>query len=273
MWYGNALHHVGPVGVEPNEVIKMSSLFADTSRHQVHQPAIPQRRAALIAGLAYVILTVLALFAIRVLDGSTQPDNPAATVNDIVNSEALFRSGLPAFMVVLIADVVVAWALYVFFQRTSRELSLFAAWFRLLYVAIAAAALLNVPVIFKLMDGTGSATALEKGQRDVQVMLSLDAYNYGFFLALVFFGVHLLLLGFVMVKSDDAPSILGMLVALAGLGYVVINLARVVLPDYRDYENLLLLLLAVLAVPGEFGLVGWLLWRGGNKKVQDAPAL
>jgi hypothetical protein len=167
---------------------------------------------------------------------------------------------------VLIADVVVAWALYVFFQRTSRELSLFAAWFRLVYVAIAAAALLNILVVLKLVDGTGYATALETGQRDAQVMLSLDAYNYGFFLGLVFFGVHLLLLGFVMVKSDYAPGILGILVALAGLGYVMINLARVVLPNYRDYEDLLLLLLVILGLPGEFGLVGWLLWRGGKAR-------
>jgi hypothetical protein len=244
----------------------MSSLIADTSQHQAHQAAIPQRRAALIAGLAYVIIIVLSFFAISVLDGSTEPDNPAATASNIVNSEVLFRSGLAAFIIVLIADVVVAWALYVFFQRTSRELSLFAAWFRLLYVAIAAAALLNLLVILKLVDGTGYSTALEKGQRDAQVMLSLDAYNYGFFLGLVSFGVHLLLLGFVMVKSDYAPSILGILVALAGLGYVVINLARVVLPNYRDYEDLLLLLLAVLVAPGEFGLVGWLLWRGGKAR-------
>jgi Domain of unknown function (DUF4386) len=244
----------------------MSSLITDTSRHQAHQAAIPQRRAALIAGLAYVIITVLSLFAISVLDGPTEPDNSAATVENIVNSEVLFRSGLAAFIIVLIADVVVAWALYVFFQRTSRELSLFAAWFRLVYIAIAAAALLNLLVVLQLVDGTGYSTALEKGQRDAQVMLSLDAYNYGFFLGLVSFGVHLLLLGFVMVKSDYAPSILGMLVALAGLGYVVINLARVVLPNYRDYEDLLLLLLAVLAAPGEFGLIGWLLWRGGKAR-------
>ena len=244
----------------------MSSLIADTSRHQAHQAAIPQRRAALIAGLAYVIITVLSLFAISVLDGPTEPDNPAATVENIVNSEVLFRSGLAAFIIVLIADVVVAWALYVFFQRTSRELSLFAAWFRLVYVAIAAAALLNLLVILQLVDGTGYSTALEQGPREAQVMLSLDAYNYGFFLGLVSFGVHLLLLGFVMVKSDYAPSILGILVALAGLGYVVINLARVVLPNYRDYEDLLLLLLAVLAAPGEFGLIGWLLWRGGKAR-------
>jgi Domain of unknown function (DUF4386) len=239
----------------------MSSFIADASRHQA---AIPQRRAALIAGLAYVIITVLSFFAISVLDGPTERENPAATVENIVNSEVLFRSGLAAFIIVLIADVVVAWALYVFFQRTSRELSLFAAWFRLLYVAIAAATLLTLLVVLKLVDGTGYSTALETGQRAAQVMLSLDAYNYGFFLALVFFGVHLLLLGFVMIKSEYAPGILGGLVAVAGLGYVVINLERVVLPDYRDYEDLLLLLLVVFAVPGEFGLIGWLLWRGGK---------
>jgi hypothetical protein len=55
-------------------------------------------------------------------------------------------------------------------------------------------------------------------------------------------------------------------VGLAGLGYVVIDLARVVLPNYRDYEDLLLLLLVVLGLPGEFGLIGWLLWRGGKAR-------
>jgi len=244
----------------------MSSSFADTSRPQAHQLAIPQRRAALIAGLAYVVIIVLSFFAISVVDGTIEPDNPAATVGNIVDSEVLFRSGLAAFIIVLIADVVVAWALYIFFRRTSRELSLFAAWFRLVYVAIAAAASLNLSVVLRLVDGTGYSTTLETGQRDAQVMLSLDAYNYGFFIALVSFGVHLLILGFVMVKSDYAPSILGILVALAGLGYVVVNLARVVLPDYRDYEGLLLLLLVVLGLPGEFGLVGWLLWRGGKTR-------
>jgi hypothetical protein len=53
-----------------------------------------------------------------------------------------------------------------------------------LYVAIAAAALLNLLVVLRLVDDTGYSTALEKSQRDAQVMLSLDAYSYGFFLVL-----------------------------------------------------------------------------------------
>jgi hypothetical protein len=226
--------------------------------------AISQRQAAVIAGLAYVVLIVLALFAnFFVLSRLTEPADAAATVRTLTDSEMLFRSGIAAFVIVLIADVVVAWGLYVFLQRTSRELSLFAAWFRLLYVAIAGAALLNLLLAAKLVDDTGYTTALEKGQRDAQVMLSLDAYHYGWRIGLVFFGVHLLLLGFVLLKSDYAPRILGMLVALAGFGYMSI-LASVLLPNFEDYADHFVLLLAVVTVPGESGLTAWLLWRGGK---------
>jgi hypothetical protein len=92
-------------------------------------------------------------------------------------------------------------------------------------------------------------------------MLFLDAYTYGWTIALVLFGVHLLLLGLVMVKSDHVPSVLGVLVAIAGLAYAVAKLASVLLPDYNDA---FLVFIVVLAVPGEFGLTGWLLWKGGN---------
>jgi hypothetical protein len=224
------------------------------------------RQAAVTAGLAYVGISVLALFAnFVVLERLTDPDDAATTVSNIAKSELLFRSGVAAFIVVFILDVVVAWGLYVFLRRTSRELSLCAAWFRLIYAAIAGAALLNLLVAVRLVDDTGYTTAFEAGQRNAQVMLFLDAYSYGWSIGLVCFGVHLLLLGLVIVKSDYVPSVLGLLVALAGLGYVVGKLAPVLLPDYNDAFVLLIL---VLAVPGEFGLIGWLLWRGGK----DRPA-
>lgn len=227
--------------------------------------AISQRQAALISGLSYAVIIVLALFAnFFVLGTLTEPDDAAATVRNINDSEVLFRSGVVAFIIVLAADVVVAWGLYIFLQRTSRELSLIAAWFRLVYVAIACAALLSLLVAVKLADDTGYTTALERGQRDAQTMLSIDAYHYGWRIGLVFFGIHLLLLGYVMVKSDYVPRILGTLVALAGLGYTVSILAVILLPSSSNFEDIFLLLIAVVAVPGEFGLTGWLIWKGGK---------
>src|SRR5262252_7211944 len=135
----------------------MSSRIAD---------ALTQRQAALTAGLAYAILTVLALFAnFFVLTRPTDPHDAATTVSNIANSELLFRSGVAAFIVVFIADVVVAWGLYIFLRQTNTGLSLFAAWFRLIYVAIGGAALLNLLVAVKLVDDTGYATTLAATQR------------------------------------------------------------------------------------------------------------
>lgn len=242
----------------------MSSPVTDASPRR--QAAISERQAAVIAGLAYVVIIALSFFAnVLVLGRFTSSDDPAQTVGDIADSEALLRAGFATFIAVLIADVVVAWGLYVLLQRASRELALFAAWFRLVYVAIAGAALLNLLVVMKLVDATGYAGAIEAGQRNTQAMLFLDAYHYGWDISLICFGVHLLLVGILIVRSDYAPSVLGILVSIAGLGYVVGFSALVVLPDYEDHKDLFLLFVAVLGVAGEvIGLPGWLLWKGGT---------
>src|SRR5262245_15636074 len=146
----------------------MSSHLTDAPPRTV---AISQRQAALISGLSYAVIIVLALFAnFFVLGTLTKPDDAAATVRNITDSEVLLRSGVVAFIIVLAADVVVAWGLYVFLRPTSQELSLLAAWFRLVYVAITCAALLSLLVAVKLVDGTGYPTTVERGQRDAQVM-------------------------------------------------------------------------------------------------------
>jgi uncharacterized protein DUF4386 len=99
------------------------------------------------------------------------------------------------------------------------------------------------------------------------VLLFVGAYDYGWAIGLVCFGIHLILLGFLALRSDYVPSILGVLLAVAGLGYLVDSLARFVLPNYEDYRNLFMVLVAAPAIPGEFSLTGWLLLRGGKEQV------
>jgi hypothetical protein len=233
----------------------MSSQISDTS----------PRRVALIAGIAYTIIVVFALFAnFFVLEGLREPGDAAATVVNIANSEVLFRSGIAAFVIVFIADVVVAWGLYIIFRRTSRELSLLAAWLRLVMAAIYGSVLLNLMVAARLV-GEGYPTALTAAQRNAHVMLSLDAFIYGFAIGFVFFGAHLMLLGYLIVKSGFAPRILGILVTIAGVAYAVDNFTRILFPGYESYADLFTLLV-FLAIPGEFWLVGWLLWKGGKDR-------
>jgi Domain of unknown function (DUF4386) len=176
----------------------------------------------------------LAFFAnFFVLDRLREPGDAAATVANIADSEGLFRGGIVAFMAVFVADAVVAWALYIFFRRVSRDLSLLTAWFRLLYTAMFGITLLNLAVVVLLVGGADTAMALGAGQRDAQAMLFLDAYEYGWAIALVCFGVHLVLLGFLVLRTDYAPRIIGILLVVAGLGYLVDSLARFLLLSYQ----------------------------------------
>jgi hypothetical protein len=234
---------------------------------------LSQRQAARIAGFAYVIIIVLAFFAnFYVLDRLREPGDAAATFSNIADSEGLFRSGVVAFMAVFVADAVVAWALYIFFRRVNRDLSLLTAWFRLLYTAMFGIALLNLAVVVLLVGGADAATAVGVGPRDAQAMLFLDAYEYGWAIALVCFGVHLALLGFMVLRSDYAPSVIGILLMMAGLGYLVDSVARLLLLNYEDYSDLFLLLVAVPAIAGEFSLTVWLLLRGGNEPSDHTEA-
>ena len=58
-------------------------------------------------------------------------NDAAATFTNIADSEFLFRLGLVGFLIVFVADVVVAWALCILFRAVSQEVSLLTAWFRI----------------------------------------------------------------------------------------------------------------------------------------------
>ena len=74
-------------------------------------------------------------------------------------------------------------------------------------------------------------------------------------MGLVFFGLHLALLGYLILKSDYIPRLLGAVLIIAGLAYLVDNFGRLLLPGYD-------LGLATFVGWGELLLVPWLLVKG-----------
>ena len=225
------------------------------------------RTAARIAGIGYLIIFVLAIFANFVVrEGLIDPDDAAATFTNIADSEFLFRAGMVGFLAVFIVDVVIAWALYVLFKTVSKQLSLLTAWFRLVYTVFLGVALIFFFVVLDLVSGADYLMVFEPGQLDAQVMLLLSAFNYAWLIGLAGFGIHLMLIGYLMLASGSAPRILGILLAVAGAAYVVDTLANVLLANYAEYETMFLLIVAVLSVVGELAFAVWLLRGGGVRK-------
>jgi hypothetical protein len=226
------------------------------------------RRAAVTAGLGYLAIFALAIFAnFFVLDGLVEPGDAAATARNIAESEGAFRAGLVAFAVVFVLDVVVAWALFVLFRGVRRDVSLLAAWFRLVYTVFLGVALIFSFIALQLLSGEGYLDAFGPGQLDAHVLLAVDAFTYAWLIGLVCFGVHLVILGSLLVTSRWTSRLLGYVLMVAGGAYVVDTLARAVLADYAEVEQIFLTMVLIPSVIGELWFTVWLLRSGGRQLV------
>jgi hypothetical protein len=230
------------------------------------------RQAARIAGVGYLLLFVPAIFAnFFVRERLIDANDAALTFKNIADSEFLFRTGLVGFLIVFVIDVVVAWALYIVFKRVSQGLSLLTAWFRLVYTVFLGVAVIFLFLVLQLVGGAGYLAAFDAGHLDAQAMLLLDAFNYTWLIGLAVFGIHLMLIGYLMLKSGIAPRILGIVLSVAGAAYVIDTTAISLLSDYADYENVFLAIVAVPSVVAELAFAVWLL-RGGGMQPRSRPS-
>lgn len=247
-----------------------------TSRPPAEPPPPPEgttspRRAALIAGVSYVVLFALAVFAnFFVREGLVVAGDAQATATNITESEGLFRLGLISFLVIFALDVVVAWALYIVFRSADRDLSLLSAWFRVVYTVFLGVAIIFFFQALQLLGGAEFLTTFQSEQLNAQALVALDSFNSTWLVGLVMFGVHLMLMGTLILKSGIAPRALGYVLIVAGTAYVVDTVAHSLLSNYEDYQTLFTAIVAVPAVLAEgwFGL--WLLLKAG--KVESAPS-
>ena len=226
------------------------------------------RNAALVAGLSYIPVFVVGIFAnFFVLEELVVTGDAATTVSNIVGSESLFRLGIAGFVIIGIFDLVVAWGLYVFLKPINKDLALLAAWLRLTYTIIAGVALLNLFFVLELLSGADYLAGFGSDQLSAQVMIFLNMYEFGWRIGIVFFGLHVLVLGYLIFRSGYVPRILGILLMIATIGYLVSVISSFLLSNFADYETVFLVILAVPAVIAELSLTIWLLLKGGKDRV------
>src|SRR4051812_30761917 len=114
---------------------------------------------ARVVGVGLLLMAILAMFSnFLVLEGLIIPDDAATNANNIIANEMLYRSGFISFVIVLILDVLVAWVLYVLLKPVNKNLSMPAAWFRLIYTAIFGITLYNCLNVLQLLSGAGYLT-------------------------------------------------------------------------------------------------------------------
>jgi len=216
------------------------------------------RLKARIAGVFYLV-TILArmLVEIFVRNRLVVSDDAAATATNIMAHEPLFRWGFAGDIISFASYVALTALLYELFKPVNRSLSLVAAFFGLVASVVQAiSSLFHLAPLFLL----GGATCLrvftvDQLQALALLFLRLRAATYHN-IGLVFFGLYLLLVGILILRSTFLPCLLGVLMVLAGLSYVPFLSP----PLARSLQPYILVFPGV----GQISLCLWLLVVGVN---------
>lgn len=225
---------------------------------------INNKKTARLTGILYLLVIICAGFSQGYVRGTLFiPGDAETTLANIVASEGLFRLGLATDLIAFLLDAVIAILLYQLLKGVNKTLAIIAATFRLLaHPAIASLNLLNHYMAIETATSGGYLSVLGMEQQETWTMLFLQAHNYGYLLAGAFFGIHCLLLGILLYRSNLFPSIFGILMVLAAFGYLIETFGNIMIPGN---EALLANIVGFSAAVGEVSLTFYLLIKGVNE--------
>jgi len=221
------------------------------------------KKTARVAGVLYLIIIIAGIFAeFFVRQSLIVPGDATATASNIMASEGLFRVGIAGDLIMIMCDVALAVIFYVLLRPVSNSLALLAAFFRLAQATILGINLLNLFFVLQLLSGAGYLTVFGADQLPALILLFLNAHSIGYSIGLVFFGLSLFVLGYLVFKSGYFPRILGVFLLVAASGYLIDSFASFLLPTYEAYEATFALVVFLPAFIGELSMCLWLLLKG-----------
>lgn len=211
-------------------------------------------------------MLVPALFGtLVVVKGLVTPGDATATAHAIQDAAGTFRLGIAGLLAVAILDVIVAWALYTVFEPVNKRVSQLALLFRVVYAGIFVVAISQLVGVIGTLTDPDALAAYTTDQLHAQTMLGINAFQDIWNAGLLLFAVHLLLLGYLAYRADYVPTLVGILLAIAGFGYAIDSIGVVLVADYS-------LQVTIVTFVGELVLIGWLLLRGRRVSVNTEDA-
>jgi hypothetical protein len=203
-----------------------------------------QRRASLISGIALAGMAVLMPLGYY---GGIVPlitaGDAAKTATTIAAAPLPYWGGVVAIAIVILLDLIVSAAWYALFRSVSATVSAIAAWIRVIYTALFAVAAAQLVTAFLVLDDP--ARALD----------SLESFNTMWISSLGVFGIHLLVIGYLIVRATFISPVFGILLMIAGVGYILDAVGRIFALGFP-------VTFGSFAFVGEVAIIFWLLIMG-----------
>lgn len=227
------------------------------------------RQLARTAGALYLVNIVLGAFAIGLVPALLIAPDLATTAHNIETHQLLYRLSLAAHVVVTMTNVPLAVIFYDLFKVVNRRFALLDACFVLVATAIEAAGLLGQFAPLVLLGGKSYAGAVPAAQLQALAHLPGDLAPVNYSIYGAFYGLDILCVAYLVLKSTFLPRFIAILLAIDGLAYLVYGFTDMLGPGVASHLNPWISLPAPL---GEGSLCLWLLVAGVNVKRWQAQA-
>jgi Domain of unknown function (DUF4386) len=216
---------------------------------------------ARLAGVLYAVVVVTGIFSLAYVPAQyTVAGDEAATMAKIVATEPMFRAGIAAAVVCYLAFMLLPLALYRLFRFVDPVAAQLMVAFALVSIPMA---LLNLGRRLDVLD------ALQAGDTARGAEL-LAAYGNGLEMVQLFWGLWLLPLGWLVLRSAAIPRVLGVFLVLGCFGYLINVFGGILMPGFADLDGV-----RYISIPrsiGEIGTCLWLLIMGAREDRLQAPA-
>lgn len=212
-----------------------------------------RRKLAIRTGWALVLMAIIAGFSLGyALNTFTQTETVDPAGPPLLARKGLYLGMLLGLSVIVVLDLMVSYTLYKYFERDNKQVSFLSAGLRLIYTLVFGVAIYQLARNVNTVEITNQAV-----QRNFEMFQAI--WSAG----LVIFGMHLLLVGYLMKLHQAIPRILWVLALVAGASYILVHALKFTAIQATILSNLELVLAFPMAV-GELGLAIWLLVKGAK---------
>ncbi len=227
---------------------------------------ISTKKTARIAGLLYLLLALTGVFSLIYVPTTLVVFGDAtATAENIRSSELLFRSGILSGLVSNVIFVFLVLALYRLLKETSHKQAMLMVTLVVISVATGFANTINQLGALIALSGADFLSVFEKPELDAIAYLFIRLNSWGIQIIQIFWGLWLFPFGLLVYRSGFIPKILGVLLMIAGFGYLLGSFMFQILPQYNDALSTFIMVLEM----GELPIIFWLLIVGAKARSEE----
>lgn len=223
----------------------------------------PTRTDYFLTGFFYLAMGVTGAVAfVGVRPMLFSEDSAAETLANFTSRQGLVRIGIALELATVILQALAA----AWFARIFSRVDIAAALAVSLLGMVNAVAILASSTMLRVaLDASLNAASVDPGAIHTLVATSGRFWDAG----AIFFGLWLIPMGWLVLKSRIGPRALGWILIVGGLCYVANVFIAVLAPN----AGIWVVALPLLATVGEFWMIGLLLWKGMRRGPrEEAPA-